>query len=204
MIAIIDYGSGNLDAISNIYKKLKVPHMIACSSLDLQGADRYILPGVGAFDRTMDSLRRSGLADALSEQVIQNRKKILGICVGMQVLADSSEEGHLSGLGWIPGRVKKIDRSSLGSLPGIPHMGWNTISPKINAKLFESVDCDRGFYFLHSYHFSPEKESDIAATVHYGEPLVCAVARDNIFGVQFHPEKSHQNGISVFRAFSEI
>lgn len=204
MIAIIDYGSGNVAAIANIYKQLKIAHKITGDLRELAGADRYILPGVGAFDTTMDYLRRSGMMDLLHEQVAGMKKKVLGVCVGMQILADSSEEGVLPGLGWIPGRVRKIDTSPLHAPPHLPHMGWNSVTLKPEARLFEGVDVARGFYFLHSYYFDASNLEDVAATVGYGLELPCAVARGNVFGMQFHPEKSHANGVAIFRSFAEL
>ncbi len=204
MIAIIDYGSGNVGAISNIYKQLKVPHKITGDLKELEEAERYILPGVGAFDATMGYLNESGMVALLNEQVLVRRKKVLGICVGMQILAESSEEGVLRGLGWIPGRVRKIDASSLSAPPRLPHMGWNTVMPRPGASLFDGVDEAQGFYFLHSYHFEAAEDKDVSATVDYGRKLVCGVARDNVYGMQFHPEKSHANGVTVFRNFAGL
>lgn len=204
MIAIIDYGSGNVGAIANIYKQLKIPHKITGDLKELEEAERYILPGVGAFDATMGYLNQSGMVALLNEQVLAQGKKVLGICVGMQILAESSEEGFLPGLGWIPGQVRKIDASTLSAPPRLPHMGWNTVAPRPGAKLFEGVDESRGFYFLHSYHFEAAEERDVSATVDYGRPLVCGVARGNVYGMQFHPEKSHANGVAVFRNFADL
>lgn len=204
MIAIIDYGSGNVAAIANIYKQLKIPHKVTGDLKELEDADRYILPGVGAFDATMGYLQGSGMLALLNEQVLVRRKKVLGICVGMQILANTSEEGVLLGLGWIPGRVRRIDASALSAPPRLPHMGWNTVSPRLGASLFDGVDNAQGFYFLHSYHFETADDGDISATVDYGSKLVCGVARGNVFGMQFHPEKSHANGVTIFRNFAEV
>lgn len=204
MIAIIDYGSGNVGAIANIYQQLKIPHKITGDLRELEAAERYILPGVGAFDATMGYLNQSGMVALLNEQVLVRQKKVLGICVGMQILAESSEEGELSGLGWIPGRVRKIDTSMLPAAPRLPHMGWNTVSPRSQASLFDGVDEALGFYFLHSYHFEAAEPADVSATVDYGRKLVCAVERGNVFGMQFHPEKSHANGVTVFRNFAGL
>lgn len=203
MIAIINYGSGNLGAIANIYKQLKIPHMITGDLRELEAAERYILPGVGAFDATMSYLNKSGMVELLNEQVLVKKKKVMGICVGMQILAESSEEGQLPGLGWIPGRVHKIDAATLVSAPKLPHMGWNTVRPIEGAKLFDGVDTERGFYFLHSYYFDAAPEF-VSATVEYGRELTCGVARENVFGMQFHPEKSHGNGMSIFRNFAGL
>ncbi|OYQ39030.1 imidazole glycerol phosphate synthase subunit HisH [Rhodoferax sp. TH121] len=204
MIAIIDYGSGNVGAIANIYKQLRIPHKITGDVKELEEAERYILPGVGAFDATMGYLNQSGMMALLNEQVLGRRKKVLGICVGMQILAESSEEGVLPGLGWIPGRVRKIDISSLSASPRLPHMGWNTVSPRPGASLFDGVEEAQGFYFLHSYHFETTDAADVSATVDYGRKLVCAVEHRNVYGMQFHPEKSHANGVKVFRNFAGL
>lgn len=204
MIAIINYGSGNIAAIANIYKQLKIPYVVTGDLDELAKADRYILPGVGAFDATMRYLNDSGMVATLNEQVLVNKKKVMGICVGMQILAESSEEGALAGLGWIPGRVRKIDVSLLSSGPKLPHMGWNSVKPRSDAPLFAGVDVERGFYFLHSYYFDATDAADVSATVQYGKEIPCAVARANVFGMQFHPEKSHSNGVAVFRNFAEL
>lgn len=204
MIAIIDYGSGNVGAIANIYKQLKIAHKVTGDLAELQAAERYVLPGVGAFDTTMDYFRRSGMTELLHEQVMTRGKKVLGICVGMQILADSSEEGVLPGLGWISGRVRRIDATVLPVPPRLPHMGWNSVTPRPGARLFDDVDVERGFYFLHSYYFDASRSEDVAATTNYGGEMPCAVACRNVYGMQFHPEKSHANGVAVFRNFAEL
>jgi len=205
MIAIVKCGSGNVGAVANIYKKLKIDHCITNNFTELNNADRYVLPGVGAFDTTMQNLKNSGIADLLHEQVLIKKKNILGICVGMQMLAESSEEGNCRGLGWIHGRVQKIDQSSLSEAPHLPHMGWNSITTTVpDHPLFEGVNFSVGFYFLHSYYFNASRCEDILATVQYGNNFACAVARDNIIGLQFHPEKSHSNGMAIFRNFASL
>ncbi|MFI5447133.1 imidazole glycerol phosphate synthase subunit HisH [Polaromonas sp. UC242_47] len=204
MIAIINYGSGNIAAIANIYKQLKIPYIVTKDLNELAAAERYILPGVGAFEATMRYLNDSGMVATLNEQVLINNKKVMGICVGMQVLAESSDEGSLAGLGWIPGRVRKIDASLLPASPKLPHMGWNSIKPRSDAPLFAGVDVERGFYFLHSYYFDATYAADVSASVEYGKEIPCAVARANVFGMQFHPEKSHANGVAIFRNFAEL
>lgn len=204
MIAIINYGSGNVSAIANIYKQLKVPYVVTGDQKELAAADRYILPGVGAFDATMMYLMKSGMVSTLNEQVLANKKKVLGICVGMQIMSESSEEGMLPGLGWIAGHVKKIDASLLTSAPKLPHMGWNSIAACSETSLLNGVDLDHGFYFLHSYYFDAKYDEDVCVRVKYGCDMPCAVSRDNVHGVQFHPEKSHANGVAVFRNFAEL
>jgi glutamine amidotransferase len=204
MIAIIDYGSGNVVAIADIFKKLNIPHIITRDFDQIRSADRYVLPGVGAFDTTMRTLRDSGLVDVLSEEVLDRKKKILGVCVGMQILADSSDEGVLDGLGWIPGHIRRIDKSILPPGPKLPHMGWSSIKNiKLNS-ILDGVDFQKGFYFLHSYYFDPANYDSVFATVNYGKQLPCLVCVDNIFGMQFHPEKSHSNGLKIFSNFSRI
>lgn len=202
MIAIVDYGSGNVAAIADIFKRLKVPHSITRDPAELREADRYVLPGVGAFDTTMRTLRESCLVELLNEEVFGRGKKILGVCVGMQILGDSSDEGVLPGLGWIPGHIRRIDPTTIKGLPKLPHMGWNAVRLQSVPPLFNGVDLDKGFYFLHSYYFDAANAADIVATVDYGKELPCAVASGNVFGLQFHPEKSHANGVAVFRNFS--
>jgi len=204
MIAIINYGSGNIAAIANIYKQLRIPCLICDQASDLAQAERYILPGVGAFDATMQHLASSGMLDVLVQEVVGHGKKVLGICVGMQILAESSEEGSLSGLGWIAGKVKKIDASRLVASPRLPHMGWNSIHLQADNPLFRGIDVERGFYFLHSYYFAASDPASVLATVSYGDELPCAVGRGNVYGLQFHPEKSHSNGMAIFRNFAEI
>lgn len=204
MIAIVDYGSGNVAAIADVFKRLKVAHTITRDHGVLREADRYILPGVGAFDATMRTLRDSGLISVLSEQVIGCGKMILGICVGMQVLGESSDEGSQSGLGWISGHVRRIDAAAIKGLPKLPHMGWNSVRLMAPSPLFEGVDLERGFYFLHSYFFDATDPANVLATVEYGNVMPCGVAAGNIFGLQFHPEKSHANGVAIFRNFARL
>lgn len=202
MIAIVDYGSGNVAAISDIFKRLKVPHVITREHAELRAADRYVLPGVGAFDTTMRTLQDSGLVELLNHEVRVLGKKIMGVCVGMQILGDSSDEGSLPGLGWIPGHIRRIDPSTITGLPKLPHMGWNSVRLKDRAPLFEGVDLQRGFYFLHSYYFDAIDQECVMATVNYGNDIPCGVLSGNVIGFQFHPEKSHANGLAIFRNFS--
>jgi imidazole glycerol-phosphate synthase subunit HisH len=204
MLGIIDYKSGNIAAITNILKQRRVPHFVSGDPRELEAATRYLLPGVGAFDPTMETLERSGLISMLNEAVIDRRKPVLGICVGMQLLAEGSDEGERPGLGWIKGRVRKIDASLLSRPPLLPHMGWNCVTISDRASLFARIKPDRGFYFLHSYYFDVMSSDDIAAHVHYGTDLPCAVERDNVFGAQFHPEKSHANGLRFLLNFAGV
>jgi glutamine amidotransferase len=204
MLAIIDHGSGNIAALVNIFKQYRVPHFVSGNPTQLANADRYLLPGVGAFDTAMAKLLESGIVDTLNEQVLERKKPLLGICVGMQLLAEFSEEGVLPGLGWVSGRVRKIDPSTIARSPRLPHMGWNSINARTNSALFDGVDTQHGFYFLHSYFFDASCDEAVIATVEHGNVMPCAVENGNVYGVQFHPEKSHANGVRLLRNFAEM
>lgn len=204
MIAIIDYGLGNILAFVNTFKSLNIPVAVAGNAGALTKATRLILPGVGAFDHAMELLQASGMRHTLDRLVLEHKVPILGICVGMQILADSSEEGDLPGLGWIPGRVRafKSEPQSAG-LP-LPHMGWNDVHPVENQRLFRGLETDARFYFLHSYFFECDKQENVAAVADYGMNFSCTVHSENVYGVQFHPEKSHQWGIQLLKNFAEV
>ncbi len=204
MIGIINYGSGNIQAIANIYKRVGISHKIVNTKNDFDDVEKLILPGVGAFDATMKVLNSSGLRDALDYHVLEKQKPVLGICVGMQIMSNGSEEGHEAGLGWIKGKVKKFDNSKLLQKPFLPHMGWNTINPISNSVLFQNIDNVLGFYFVHSFYYETEKQESILAQTHYGDLFTSAVNDCQIFGVQFHPEKSHINGITLLTNFADI
>lgn len=204
MITIINYGAGNIRAFVNIYNYLDIPVNIATQSDDLRKAKKLILPGVGAFDHAMERLEKSGMRPALDELVLRGNLPILGVCVGMQMLANSSQEGVLPGLGWIDGVVKKMDPKALSHATRLPHMGWNDVQPIIKDSLFRDFDLIPKFYFLHSYYFHCKKREEVLATTDYGGQFPSALRSRNIFGVQFHPEKSHQCGIKILKNFAEI
>ena len=204
MITIIDYGSGNISAIGNIYKRLNIDYNIAKSPSEIIGAHKLFLPGVGAFDETMILLENSGFRNALDNEVLINKVPIIGICVGMQVLGGSSEEGKLPGLGYIKGHVKRLDENLIMNKPFLPHMGWNNISLKRQSPLFEVIDTEIGFYFLHSFYFECDNHSDVLATTEYGQSFVSAINHENVYGIQFHPEKSHNNGVSLLKNFANL
>jgi len=205
MITIINYGSGNIKAIGNIYDRLRIPYTVANTPEEVKGSQKIILPGVGAFDETIKMLDETGFRSVLDYEVLTNEVPVLGICVGMQILANNSEEGVLQGLGWIDGVVKKIDKSILLQKPKLPHLGWNSISIKKNKDaFFNGIVEESGFYFLHSYYFQCKNEIDVAATTFYGNNFASAVNRKNIYGVQFHPEKSHHNGIQLLQNFAKL
>lgn len=203
MIAIIDYGLGNVKAFADVYKKLNIPAIIAAQTDDLKNISKIILPGVGAFDQAMQLLEKSGLRQHLDEMVLDRRIPVLGVCVGMQILAASSEEGILPGLGWINGKVKKFDLSASSRSMRVPHMGWNTIRPLKENGLFQGLDSEARFYFLHSYYFQPDGNEDVIAATDYHGEFACAVNAGNVFGVQFHPEKSHHWGIRLLENFAK-
>jgi glutamine amidotransferase len=204
MIVIVDYGLGNIRAFANIYKNLRIPFKIASKTDDLKDATKIILPGVGAFDPAMELLQKSGMRESLDELVLQRKLPVLGICGGMQIVALARDEGSLPGLGWIDGVVKKIDTSALPHKTHLPHMGWNNVNPIQNNKLFQGIEKDGRFYFLHSYYFQCHNNEELIAIAEYGNQFACAVNSHNIYGVQFHPEKSHQNGILLLKNFAEI
>jgi len=204
VITIVNYGIGNVQAIANIYKRLNIEVRLAASADELAGADRIILPGVGAFDWAMTGLNQSGMREALDELVISKRRPVLGICVGMQMMGNRSEEGVLDGLGWIDGDVNRFQETSLTDKMRLPQMGWNDVVPKQAGCLFQGMESGARFYFLHSYYFSAKRAQDVLAVTDYNGPFASAVRSDNIFGVQFHPEKSHQWGIRLLKNFAEL
>lgn len=202
MITIIDYGLGNIRAFVNVYERLNIKTRVAHSPKDFKGSTKIILPGVGAFDYAMSQLNSSGMRDEIEKQVLGNKIPIMGICVGMQMLAKSSDEGELPGLGWIDGIVKKFDASKIPFKTRLPHMGWNSISPKSSSPLMNGFSNSSRFYFLHSYYFVAYNQDDIISTTDYGINYASAVCSENVFGIQFHPEKSHINGIKLLQNFA--
>ena len=203
MITIVDYGLGNILAFQNVYKRLNVECTIARRADDLRGATRLILPGVGAFDHAMELLDASGMRAPVDELVLDKRVPVLGICVGMQILARASEEGSAPGLGWIAGGVRGFRSLGRDDLL-LPHMGWNDVRPARPSPLFAGLETDARFYFLHSFFFECERAEDVAATSAYGTDFASAVHAGNIHGVQFHPEKSHHFGTQLLKNFAEL
>lgn len=204
MIGVIDYGLGNVQAFLTVYKRLNIPAFAAKKPEQLGQATKIILPGVGAFDHAMDLLNASGLREPLMEKVNTGAVPVLGVCVGMQILANGSDEGKEPGLGLVPGRVRAMTTlNSAAQLP-MPHMGWNDVQPVDSMPLFKGLGSDPLFYFLHSYFYACDDSNDIAASVRYGDNFCCAVRRGSVFGVQFHPEKSHSFGSTLLRNFAEL
>ncbi|UUZ52985.1 imidazole glycerol phosphate synthase subunit HisH [Massilia sp. H-1] len=204
MITIIDYGLGNVLAFVNVYNRLNIPVRVAKSAAELDGATRLILPGVGSFDHAMEQLARSGMRPRLEQLVCEEKLPVIGICVGMQMLAKGSDEGKLPGLGWIDGQVRKFQLDEMPRGTNLPHMGWNDVTPVSMAGLFKGLEDDARFYFLHSYYFECNDGASILARTDYGSHFSCAVRRDNVYGVQFHPEKSHHFGSQLLSNFAEV
>lgn len=204
MITIIDYGLGNVLAFVNVYNRLNIPVAVAKSVGDLTHATKLILPGVGSFDHAMLQLDQSGMRQSIEQLVLQQSMPVLGICVGMQMLAKSSDEGALPGLGWIDGVVKKFDVSKMPKGTNLPHMGWNDVTPVVDSGFFKGMEQDARFYFLHSYYFECCQQANVLAVTDYGGSFTCAVHRENVYGVQFHPEKSHHFGTHLLKNFAEI
>lgn len=202
-IVIVDYGMGNLNSVKRAIDRMKFDSAISSDSKDIERAQKIILPGVGHFGKAMSNLKELGLLDALNEAVLVKHKPILGICLGMQLLANKSEEGSSEGLGWIDAEVVKFSVSDKLKYK-IPHMGWNQINIKKNSLLMRDVPDLSEFYFVHSYHVKPANERDVLNETSYDENFYSAVEKDNIFGVQYHPEKSHDAGAQLLKNFIDL
>lgn len=203
MIAVLDYGSGNVRAFLNAYERMKVPCRAARRPEDLAGTERIILPGVGAFDTALRQFEASGMREPVERKVLGEGMPLLGICVGMQMLAHDSAEGVRAGLDWVPGHVRRLGTGG-GPVMRLPHMGWNRIEAQGNCPLLQGLPNGGRFYFLHSYFFEGAGDTEVIASVAYGTRFPCAVRRGNIFAVQFHPEKSHEDGMRLLRNFSTL
>jgi imidazole glycerol-phosphate synthase subunit HisH len=204
MIAVVNYGLGNLGSILNMLKRIEEKAMITSTSEEIKRADKIILPGVGAFDNGMQNIESLGLSDALREKVLIEKKPILGICLGMQLLMENSEEGVRRGLGWIDGKVVKFKFDHQDVSMKIPHMGWNMVQIINESPLSNGFNQEASFYFVHSYHVVCKSEQNVLFSTHYGYDFTSAVQKDNIFGVQFHPEKSHRYGMTLLKNFSDL
>ncbi len=203
MIAIINYGCGNINAFINAFKRLNIPAVVAETIDQVEGASKIILPGVGSFDYVMKSFNISGLREIVEKKVVEDKVNVLGVCAGMQIFSDSSEEGNEKGLGWIKGVTRLFDTSKIKDITKLPHMGWNTIRPH-KSSLLKGLNNHSRFYFVHSYFFDNYFDENIISTTDYGITFTSAVNNENIYGVQFHPEKSHQNGLTLLKNFSEL
>ena len=204
MIAIIDYGIGNLQSVQRSFQKIGAAAVISSKPEDLLNADRIVLPGVGSFAEGMDNLRRYGLLPVLNQKVREQGTPFLGICLGFQMLTNRSEEGDTEGLGWIDAETKRFHSNGAGSPYRIPHIGWNDLSAQRENPLLNGLSVASCFYFAHSYYVTCHDQSAIHATTQYGLEFVTVVQKDNIFSAQFHPEKSQANGLAILRNFVEF
>ncbi len=199
-IAIINYGLGNLGSVKNMLKKVGCTNVAVTSNPDeIAAADKLILPGVGAFDQGMKSLAESGLIPILDKLILEDKKSVLGICLGAQLMTKSSEEGLLPGLGWFDAKVKKFNFED--KKLKIPHMGWNEVHAEKGHLTVNSLEKPTRFYFVHSYYIKANNVKDVLLTCNYGTPFCAAIQHENMTGMQFHPEKSHKFGMAVFASF---
>jgi len=201
MITVVDYDMGNIGSIANMIAKIGAKAHVTSDPDVLRRADKLILPGVGHFDRGMANLVELGLVPVLEELVVRKRTTVLGICLGMQLMCRSSEEGERPGLGWVHAAVKRFD---VAAHPGtkVPHMGWNVARPVKDSPLFDRAPTEpQRFYFVHSYYTECHDPADVLTTTTHGREFCSAFVHDNIYGVQFHPEKSHAFGMELFRRF---
>ena len=198
----VDMGTGNLHSLENAFERIGVEIVKATSSNDLTDASVVVLPGVGAFGKAMEVLKEKDLIEPLRQFALSKKKPLLGICVGLQMFADVGyEETETKGLGWISGKVSKIDNQ--GGKFKLPHIGWNEINIKKDSKIFKDIENKSHMYFVHSFEFIPEDKSVIIATTDYSSNIVCAAEKENIFGTQFHPEKSGTIGLKLYENFAE-
>ena len=206
-VTIVDYQSGNISSVINSFTEVakgKVNLEVTSDIKKIKSSDKIVLPGQGSFKSCVDSLNSiNGLVDSLKETAMTNKKPLLGICVGLQMFADIGyEEEETKGLGWIPGKVSKINNQK-GKFK-LPHIGWNEIEIKKESKLFKDIKNKSHMYFVHSYEFIPEDKSVISATTDYSSKIVCSIERDNLFGTQFHPEKSDKTGLQIIKNFIDL
>lgn len=200
MIVIVDYGMGNLRSVQKAFERIRVPVKISSNIDEILKAEKIVLPGVGHFEQGINNLKNRGLFGALNEVVLENKIPILGICLGMQLMTDFSEEGNCEGFGWIKARTQRFSFQNNGLK--IPHMGWNNLLLKKADSLFKEITSENFFYFVHSYFVSCENEADILTETNYGIKFVSSFNNKNIFGCQFHPEKSHDSGLLILKNFA--
>ena len=206
-VTIVDYNSGNISSVINSFKEVakdKVKIEVTSDLNKIKSSDKLVLPGQGSFKSCVDALKNiKGLVDVLNDFALNQKKPLLGICVGLQMFADIGyEESETKGLGWIPGKVSKIDNQN-GKYK-LPHIGWNQLKTLKDSKIFKNIENDSHMYFVHSYEFIPKDKSVIIATTDYSSKIVCAVEKDNIFGTQFHPEKSDKLGLKIIENFINL
>ncbi|SPO53942.1 imidazole glycerol phosphate synthase, glutamine amidotransferase subunit with HisF [Pseudomonas sp. JV551A1] len=201
MIVVVDYGVGNIASVLNMLKRVGAKAKASNSREDIEQADKLILPGVGAFDAGMQTLRSSGLIEVLNEQVLNKHKPVMGVCLGSQMLGNGSEEGNEPGLGWIDMDIVRFEKRDGRK---VPHMGWNEVNPQLQHSILTGIDKESRFYFVHSYYMLPRHAENTLLTANYDQQFTAAVVKDNIFGFQFHPEKSHKFGMQLFKNFVEL
>jgi imidazole glycerol-phosphate synthase subunit HisH len=204
MIVIINYGLGNLGSMLNMLKKIGADTIISNDHQTIEKADKLILPGVGSFDAGMERLKAQGLIPVLQKRVLQEKIPILGVCLGMQLLGMGSEEGQLTGLGWLNAESIRFNFKGANTNLKIPHMGWNQLIIRMAHPLFAGLEAGNRFYFIHSYHVVCSNPDNILTTTSYGVDFTSTVVKNNIMGVQFHPEKSHKFGMRLLKNFSEL
>jgi imidazole glycerol-phosphate synthase subunit HisH len=203
MITIVDYGMGNLGSVQNMLKRIGVQSQVTGDQHKIEQASKLLLPGVGAFDAAMQKINDTGLRTILDKKVLEDKVPVLGICLGMQLLTDSSEEGKIPGLGWVPATTKKFNFPE-GTFLKIPHMGWNTVHVVNSSPLTANFSTDSRFYFVHSYYVLVNNEADILATTNFGINFHSIIQHNHIYGAQFHPEKSHKFGMLLLENFARI
>ena len=203
MIAIINYGLGNLSSILNMHKRLGIDAVISADFEVLEKASGLILPGVGHFKKGMDNLKSSGMEPFLNKLVLENKKPVLGICLGAQLMTKHSEEADVEGLGWVDANTIRFQQHKMSSLR-VPHMGWGDIKILVNNPLLSNLPDDPSFYHVHSYHFNFTEPAEVIATTVYGYEFASAFHKNNIYGTQFHPEKSHIYGMKVLENFNNL
>jgi len=204
MIVIIDYGMGNLRSINKAFERLNIKALVSSKKEDIDNADKLILPGVGHFSNGMKNLNNFDIIELLIKKITVDKVPILGICLGLQLFTNSSEEGNVTGLGLIDGKTVRFDFAGKDNNLKVPHMGWNTVEIKKENKLLNSINNDELFYFVHSYHITCNDKKDVLTTTTYGYEFASGVQKNNIYGTQFHPEKSHSAGLKMLLNFSRI
>jgi glutamine amidotransferase len=204
MIAIIDLDTGNLGSMQNMIKKINMNAIITSRADEIEKADKLIFPGVGAFDSSIENLSNSDLLPVLEQKVLSKRTPILGVCLGMQLFTLESEEGQKAGLGWINATTVKFEVRGGDNALKIPHMGWNTLKVRRKNQLLDNISDNSRYYFVHSYYVRCNNEEDVLAVANYGYDFTAVIQKDNIYGVQFHPEKSHKFGMQILKNFLEL
>ena len=203
MLVIVDYGMGNLHSVLKAFKRLRIDAKVSSDISEIQAADKLILPGVGHFKRGMDNLAERNLIQTLNEEVLEKGKPILGICLGMQLFTNSSEEGNATGLGWLDAETVEFSFPDEEKKYRIPHIGWNSLNFAVKSSLYDGISEEPSFYFVHSYYVKSNNPNDVAASTEYGLSFTSSMVKNNIFATQFHPEKSHDDGLKLLQNFVE-